>query len=154
MFKVRIMLGILLISITLDLFAKDKSVNAFSLPLQCSIVFSDFDAVENESAFVDVTLVALKHKSGGAVLAYQAKGYEFWVMAHSVQTTNTKKFVNNFQVAIKHKRNKLFMHALSDSSNDPKSPPGHARISLLEYHPGSFLEKGELFFDCKYLESN
>lgn len=43
------------------------------------------------------------------------------------------------------------MHALSDTSHDPAQPSAKARISLVDYQPGSFLENGELLFECTTL---
>jgi hypothetical protein len=69
-------------------------------------------------------------------------------MAHSVQTMQDQSFINNFQVAIKDKESGLFMHALSDTSHSLIHPPHAARISLVDYHTETGLEKGELLFEC------
>ena len=120
----------------------------FELNLQCDIAFSNYEGVESSSISKSVTLSNFKHKNGGTALVSQSDHYEFWAMVHGVQSINDKRFVYNFQVAIKDKKTGVFMHALSDSSYKPDQAPNHARISLVEYHPDSFLEKGELFFEC------
>lgn len=97
---------------------------------------------------MSVSLKNIKSQKGGAVLASQTKDYEFWVMSHSQQTIENKTFINNYQVAIKDKNNGYFMHALSDSIYSPDKNPTKARISLVEYHPDSLIENGELFFEC------
>ncbi len=88
----------------------------------------------------------------GKIGVYQNNNYEFWVMTHSIQKLNTQKFINNFQVAIRHKTSNLFVHALSDSSFNPEKCPKHARISLVDYQQGTFLEKGKLCFECMNLD--
>ena len=122
------------------------------LELNCTTSFNNFDNIENAVTSSQVTLTAAKHQPGGMQLVTQTSTYEFWVMAHGVQTINRQKFINNFQVAIKHKDSQLFMHALSDTSHTPDIPPKHARISLVDYHPDSTLEKGELLFECRRIE--
>ncbi len=77
----------------------------------------------------------------GKIGVYQNNNYEFWVMTHSIQKLNTQKFINN-----------LFVHALSDSSFNPEKCPKHARISLVDYQQGTFLEKGKLCFECMNLD--
>jgi hypothetical protein len=118
------------------------------LSLKCSAVFSNYNGVKHAATFIDVTLSQPKHNPGGMILATQTKDYEFWVMSHGVQTLNNKRFINNFQVAIRDKATGLFMHALSDTSHNADNPPEHARICLVDYHNESNLEKGELCFSC------
>lgn len=121
------------------------------LNLQCTVAFSNFDQIEERSKSGEITLTDLKHKPGGMVRFTQTKAYEFWVMTHSVQSVNNESFINNFQVAIRHKESGLFMHALSDTTNRVDQPPHAARISLVNYHAETALEKGELFFECSPL---
>ena len=118
------------------------------LQLQCSINISNYNGVDHASISKDVKLTQLKHKPGGTALVSQTDDYEFWVMTHGQQTINNVKFFKNFQVAIKSKKTSLFMHALSDTSNDPNKKPIKARLSLIKYFEGSFLEDGELLFEC------
>lgn len=118
------------------------------LQLQCSINISNYNGVDHASILKNVELVKLKHKTNGAVLVSQTDEYEFWVMIHAQQTLNDQRFFNNFQVAIKDKKTELFMHALSDTSNDSDVKPVRARLSLVKYFTGSFLEEGELLFEC------
>jgi hypothetical protein len=76
--------------------------------------------------------------------------YEFWVLGYGVQTLNDQTFFTSFQVGIRDKRTGAFAHADSDrGSIDGK--PSSARVSLVEYHPSSFLEKGELSLECRSL---
>lgn len=124
------------------------AANNWKLDLRCSVHVSNFNNIEKATVSKDVTLKHLKHQADGAVLVTQTDDYEFWVMTHSQQSINNQKFINNFQVAIKQKKTGLFMHALSDSSYSPAENPHKARISLVDYHPDSFMEKGELFFEC------
>jgi hypothetical protein len=119
------------------------------LGLQCTVAFTHFDRIENMSKSGEVTLSDIKHKPRGSIKFTQTEAYEFWVMAHGVQSTNDHAFINNFQVAIKHKESGLFMHALSDTSHSKNKPPLAASISLVNYHTGTMLENGELFFECK-----
>ncbi|MCP4117880.1 MAG: hypothetical protein GY737_21260 [Desulfobacteraceae bacterium] len=112
----------------------------------------DFDGIDHAVKSVEVILKELKHKPGGMILVSQTEDYEFWVMTHGVQTINGRVFINNFQVAIKDKASKLFMHALSDTTHTSERPPKHARISLVDYYPDSSLEKGELLFECRHIE--
>lgn len=97
----------------------------------------------------ELVLTNFKHKPGGIRLVTQTGEYEFWVMTHNIQTINNKRFVSNFQVAIKHNSSRLFIHALSDTTHTAGSSPKHARISIVEYQPDSFIEKGELLFECR-----
>jgi hypothetical protein len=129
-------------------------VNAseFSITLQCDINFTNFNYIEHETISKTVTLSNYKHKYGGTALVSQTDDYEFWVMIYSVQTLNERKFVNNFQVAIKNKRNNYFAHALSDTTHSPEDVPKRARISLMDYRSNSFVENGELFFECRNQE--
>jgi len=120
-----------------------------SLNLLCNITFSDFDGIEHLAKTEEIRLSEIKHKPGGSALVAETDHYEFWVMVHGMQTIDKQDFVNNFQVAIKHKVSLLFMHALSDTSHSADKSPRHARISLVEYYPDSTLEKGELMFECK-----
>ena len=122
------------------------------LELNCNTSFSNFDNIENAVTSSQVTLTAAKHQPGGMQLVTQTSTYEFWVMTHGIQTISSLRFINNFQVAIKHKASQLFMHALSDTSHSPDMAPKHARISLVDYHPDSNLEKGELMFECRTIE--
>ena len=93
------------------------------LDLQCTVSFTNFDQIENVSKSGEITLTDMKHKPGGVIKFTQTKTYEFWVMTHGVQSTNDHAFINNFQVAIKHKERGLFMHALSDTSHSKKQAP-------------------------------
>lgn len=121
------------------------------LNLRCQIHFTNYHGIKQASSGVNASLKNIKNQEGGAVLATQTKDFEFWVMSHGQQNINGKIFINNFQVAIKDKKSGFFMHALSDSVYTPDKKPSSARISLVDYHPGSLLEKGELFFECKSL---
>ena len=152
MFKVNGLISLFLIITSFNAYAEDGGKSSFTLPLQCNIAFTNFDNIEHASTSAVITLTELKHKRGGFILVFQTANYEFWVMTHGVQTINDRQFVNNFQVAIKHKASKLFMHALSDSSHTPETPPRHARISIVDYYPDSSLEKGELSFECHSIE--
>lgn len=134
------------ISYPLSIQAKNSSDS--QLKLQCSIHFNNFNGIEQASTGMKVSIKNVKNQEGGAVLVTQTKDYEFWVMSHSQQKLEGKSFINNFQVAIKDKKTGLFMHALSDSSYSATQKPSKARISLVDYHPNSLLEKGELFFEC------
>jgi hypothetical protein len=116
--------------------------------LQCDVIFSNYRGIEHAATHEKVSLTALKQQTGGAKLVTQTDDFEFWVMVHGMQNLNGQDFINNYQVAIKEKSTGLFMHALSDTSHDPWQPPSKARISLVDYQPGSFLEKGELLFEC------
>jgi len=124
-----------------------------NLTLQCNIAFTNYNNVEHATITKTTKLTNYKHKEGGAVLVSQTDDYEFWAMVHGVQEINNKKFINNFQVAIKNKHNNVFMHALSDTTHTAERAPKQARLSLVDYHPDSFLEKGELFFECLNQES-
>ena len=101
------------------------------------------------SRFFDVVLSNHKHKEGGHKLVLERQGLQFWVMEHSVQTLSGVEFINSFQLAVKDSVSGLFAHALSDVSNSPSVAPKSARLSLVDYHTDSFLEKGELMFDCQ-----
>ena len=118
------------------------------LQLQCTIKISNYNGVDHASISKDIALAKLKHKSGGTVLVSQTDDYEFWVMTHGQQTIKNVTFFNNFQVAIKEKKRGLFMHALSDTNNSPDITPAKARLSLVKYFEGTFLEEGELLFEC------
>lgn len=134
------------------LYAATPKEQAPELILSCNISFDNYDHIDHAVQSLEITLSAGKHKAGGMHLVSQKGDYEFWVMVHGVQTLEERRSIINFQVAIKHKPSQLFMHALSDTSYDPDKPPHHARISLVNYHPGSGHEVGELFFECRYLD--
>lgn len=152
MFRLSYLICIFLIFTSPGSYAEEKSKTIIPLKLQCNISFMDFDGIGHAAKSVEIILTALKHKPGGMILVSQTDNYEFWVMTHGVQTINGQVFINNFQVAIKDKVSKLFMHALSDTSHTPGSPPKHARISLVDYYPDSSLEKGELLFECSHID--
>ena len=152
MFRLNCVICLFIVFTSLCSYAEDKGKTIIPLKLQCNISFMDFDGIDHAVKTVEVILKDLKHRPGGMIRVSQTEKYEFWVMTHGVQTINGLRFIYNFQVAIKDKASKLFMHALSDTSHTPDSPPKHARISLVEYYPDSFLEKGELLFDCRHLE--
>jgi len=121
---------------------------ASSIPLKCSVTVSNFAGIVDQSQFFDVKLIGLKHKPAGAKKVTTINNYEFWVMNHSLQTTNNITHVVNFQVAIKNITNGTFTHALSNSYTN-NSINHSARISLVEYHENQLLEKGEVMFSCK-----
>ncbi|MCP4343366.1 MAG: hypothetical protein GY799_31940 [Desulfobulbaceae bacterium] len=148
MFKIAYLFGFFIVMTSVSGFAGEKQQGDMTLRLKCNIAFSNFDNIEQALTSAVIVLSDIKHKPGGAVLVSQTAGYQFWAMTHSVQSINGQQFVNNFQVAIQHKNSKLFAHALSDSSYTPERGPRHARVSQVEYHPDSFLEKGELSFEC------
>lgn len=118
------------------------------LKLQCTVNISNYNGVDHASVSKDIVLSQLKHKAGGAVLVSQTDDYEFWAMIHGQQTIINMAFFNSFQVAIKEKKSGLFIHALSDTSNLPDITPAKARLSLVKYAEDSFLEEGELLFEC------
>lgn len=118
------------------------------LQLQCSITITNYNGIDHASISKNVELLAIKHKPGGAVLVSQTDDYQFWVMIHGQQALNNVKFFNNFQVAIMDKKTNIFMHALSDTNNNSNVKPLKARLSLVKYFPNSFLEEGELLFEC------
>ena len=152
MFRLNCLICFFLIVTSLSSYAEEKGKSNISLRLQCNISFRNFDGIALAAKTVEIELTELKHNPGGMIQVSHTDDYEFWVMTHTVQTINGQRFINNFQVAIKDKASKLFMHALSDSSYTPEKSPKHARISLVDYYPDSFLEKGELFFDCRHIE--
>jgi len=152
MFRRNYLIAFILITSSLSLHAKDKINTDISLTLLCNVSFSNFDNIEHSVKTEEVMLTAAKHQPGGMHLVTQTSNYEFWVMTHGLQTKNNQRFINNFQVAIKHKASQLFMHALSGTNHSPDTPPKHARISLVDYHPDSSLEKGELLFECSTIE--
>jgi len=118
------------------------------LDLQCTINISNYNGVKHASITKNVSLTALKHRLGGAVLVSQTDEYEFWAMIHGVQTTGDSAIVNNYQVAIKDKGTGVFMHALSDTTHNANVRPVSARLSLVSYNKNTFLEEGELIFEC------
>ncbi len=126
-----------------------KSFAVEPLSLSCGISLSAYAGVASESHFFDVVLSHHKHKEGGHKLVLERQGLQFWVMAHSVQTLSGVEFINSYQLAVKDSVSGLFVHVLSDISNTPLVAPQSARLSLVDYHPDTFLEKGELMFDCK-----
>jgi len=128
--------------------ASHAASKAEPLQLQCTINISNYNGVDHASISKDIKLAQLKHKAGGAVLVSQTDDYEFWAMTHGQQTIKNVVFFNNFQVAIKDKKRNLFMHALSDTSNLPDITPVKARLSLVKYFEESFVEEGELLFEC------
>ena len=152
MFRLNGLICFFLIVTSFCSYAEEKGKAEIPLRLQCNISFRDFDGIAYAVKTVEIELTELKHKPGGMILVNQTDNYEFWAMIHGVQMINGQRFINNFQVAIKDKNSKLFMHALSDTSHTPGRYPKHARISLVDYYPDSFLEKGELFFDCRHIE--
>lgn len=129
--------------------ADDHTGGLVPLNLTCDISFSNYDNIDNAVTTKDIILTQAKHKPDGMKQVTQTSGYEFWVMIHGVQSIAGQKFINNFQVAIKDKASQLFMHALSDTSHNPEVQPEKARISLVDYHSGTTLEKGELIFECR-----
>lgn len=137
----------------LDPATLQAETSVISLHLTCNIAFSHFNAIKSAHITKNITLTQVKHKTGGMKLVSQTADYEFWVMTHAVQMLNEQKFINNFQVAIKHKSTQLFFHALSDTSHSADKQPQTARISLVDYYPDSTLEKGELFFECHQARS-
>ena len=145
MSKLRIALAFSLVLACQSLAAK----NQIEIKLQCDILFKNYNAIDHASTSKPITLNAIKHKEGGSQLVAQTDDYEFWVMIHGIQRINKVDFINSFQVAIKQKSSGLFMHALSDMNSSSKGKPKLARISLVDYHPNSFLEKGELLFECR-----
>lgn len=152
MFRISWLIALIsLVSIGTTL-ASEKNETEIALKLRCNISFSQFDQIDHAVKTVVVTLSELKHRPGRMKLVSQTKNYEFWVMPHLIQTLNEHRFISNFQVAIKEKSSQLFMHALSDSSHIPDQTPKYARISLVDYHPNTTLEKGELSFDCRSIE--
>lgn len=126
-----------------------KSFAVEPLSLSCGISLSAYAGVESESHFFDVVLSHHKHKEGGHKLVLERQGLQFWVMTHSVQTLSGVEFINSYQLAVRTLASGLFVHALSDVSNAPSVAPRSARLSLVDYHPDTFLEKGELMFDCQ-----
>lgn len=152
MFRINCLIIFFLIIASINVYAEDQGEPQVSLKLLCNIAFSNFDNIEYSAKTKEITLTNMKHKPGGMQLVTQTSGYEFWAMIHGVQTMNDQCFINNFQVAIKHKTSQLFMHALSDTSHTPGNIPKHARVSLVDYHTNSSLEKGELLFECRHIE--
>jgi hypothetical protein len=134
---------------TFNSHAESPTRDELSLTLICNISFSDAKALENNINTDEIRLSAEKHKRGGAKLIHQNNEYEFWVMTHGVQTMGNEKFINSFQVAVKHKKSKIFSHALSDRSFSAIKQPKYARISLVEYYPDSLLEQNEVLFECE-----
>ena len=134
---------------TLNSHAALSAKDELSLTLICNIYFSDAKALENNINTDEIRLSAAKHKRGGAKLIHQTNEYEFWVMTHGVQTIGNERFINSFQVAVKHKKSKMFSHALSDRSFSTVNQPKYARISLVEYYPDSLLEQHEVLFECE-----
>lgn len=122
------------------------------IKLLCSINLANYDGIQHAAVSKEISLTALKHLKGGAVLVSQTNKHEFWAMIHGQQTLNNLTFINNFQVAIKNKKSGLFMHALSDTNHNPESKPKKARLSLIDYASNSFLEKGELIFECLFIQ--
>jgi hypothetical protein len=145
MSKLALFFGLLTLYLATPLYA-----DVISLDLQCTVAFSSFDQIDDQSKSGEITLTDMKHRPGGMIRFTQTKAYEFWVMTHSVQSMSERSFINNFQVAIKDKESGLFMHALSDTSRSINHPPNAARISLVNYHAETGLEKGELFFECNH----
>lgn len=152
MFRINNLIVFFLIISSFSLYAKDQVNTNISLKLLCNVAFSNFDNIDHSVKTEEVMLTAIKHQRGGMLLVTQTRNYEFWVMTHGIQTINNKRFINNFQVAIKHKASQLFMHALSDTSHTPGMLPKHARVSLVNYHHDSNLENGELLFECRRIE--
>lgn len=146
------LVSLLLFITSFGLQAQNQDKPHLSLELICNISFSNFDNIEHTAKTMEITLTGAKHQPGGMQLVTQTDNYEFWVMTHSVQTIGNQRFISNFQVAIKHKPDQLFMHALSDTSYSPDHLPRRARISLVDYHPDTALEAGELIFDCKHID--
>lgn len=152
MLRISHLIGFFLITTSLNLYAENQTSSDISLDLVCNISFRNFANIENSAITKEITLTQIKHKPGGMKLVTQTSNYEFWAMIHGVQTINGQQFVNNFQVAIKQKSSQLFMHALSDTSHTASVRPKHARVSLVNYHPESNMEKGELLFECRHIE--
>jgi hypothetical protein len=151
MFRLIIVVG-LFCNIGIVHAADAKDVVSPKLQLQCDVLYSNYAGIHHAEKHAKVTLQGLKQQAHGAKLITQTKDYEFWVMIHGLQTIGEHTFINNFQVAIRNKHTKEFYHALSDSSYSPKYFPHQARISLVEYQPNTFLEKGELLFECRRLD--
>ena len=143
--KIFLIVGLLLCFLSPFTLAKSN----ISITLQCNINFSNYDGIDHATTSRSITLNAIKHIENGSKLVAQTDGYEFWVMIHGVQKLNGVDFINTFQVAIKQKSSGLFVHALSDFNTSPNSQPTQARVSLVSYHPNTFLESGELLFECK-----
>lgn len=139
---------------TFNSHAESSTRDELLLTLTCNINFSDGKALENNINTDEIRLSAAKHKRGGAELIHQTNEYEFWVMTHGVQTIGNERFINSFQVAVKHKESKIFSHALSDRSFSAVNQPKYARISLVEYYPNSLLEQHEVLFECENTDLN
>ena len=146
--KITVLLVFTIFFLSSVLQADEQVKNLIPLNLTCDISFNNFDNIDHAVTTKDIILTQAKHKPDGMKLVSQTRDYEFWVMTHSVQSIAGQKFVNNFQVAIKHKTSQLFMHALSDTGHSPEVQPEKARISLVDYHLNTTLEKGELIFEC------
>ncbi len=115
MLRLNCLIVIFLIVNSFTSYTEENGKAIIPLHLQCGIYYSDFEGIEHAAKSFKIVLTEMKHKPGGRILLSQTDDYEFWVMTHSVQTINGQQFINNFQVAIKDKASKLFMHALSDS---------------------------------------
>lgn len=119
-----------------------------ALMLNCTITAQDFSGLKDTAISKETVISGMKHEPGGAVKIATLAPYEFWVMVHGTVLSKPSRILN-YQVAIKDKRTNQFFHALSETSPDSAHPPRSARISLVEYHPNSMMEKGELFLECK-----
>ncbi len=124
------------------------------LNLNCTIISADYRGIHDILITKKVKLIGLKHQPNGAVKVASYGNFDFWVMIYGMKLDGVEPVIMNFQVAIKDRRSDQFMHALSDTSFDKNKPPQMARISLVEYHPNSMVEKGELLFECTICSLN
>lgn len=123
--------------------------NSFTrLNLQCVMSSSNFSELDDVFEVREVSLAGVKNKIDGTEKVFDFSGYEMWAMVHTLQKTENTPRILNFQVAVKKKGTNSFFHALSNTVNE-KDEPLSARISLVEYAEDSFLEVGEIFFECK-----
>ncbi|MGH1471539.1 MAG: hypothetical protein ACRBCS_10120 [Cellvibrionaceae bacterium] len=116
------------------------------ISLSCSLSTKNYPSFTDNLLFKDVTLNGQKHTTTGSSLVFSLSGYEFWAMNHAIQTTDDKKTVLNFQVAIKNITTKEFTHALSNGAYSEEVM--FAQISLVQYAEDRLWEVGELIFKC------
>ena len=128
--------------------ANENKDHTPKLTLACVVSIKNFEGIEHASTQHDIALSSLKHKKNGAKLVTQTDNFEFWAMIHGSQKANNIVFYKNFQVAIFDKKSNRFYHALSDENVDQNTQPKRSRLSIVEYHENSFLESGELLFEC------
>lgn len=151
MLKVILLAAAAILSIS-PIYRDQADTGFIPLHLNCVVNFGNYNGIDETSTTRQSTLNSHKHKTGGSNLVVQTKFYKFWVMTHGVQTITNRAFIREFQVAVRHKQSGLFMHALSDMASSPDIPPKRARISLVNYHPDTTLEKGELLFECSSID--